>query len=240
MTVATQSDGKILVGGGNSIFALERYNANGTIDNSFGQSGVVQTSIGAANTWVCGLALQGDGKIVAVGYAEVQVGKKAFDNAFVVARYNSNGSLDPTFGGTGIVTTPVGPYFASVGAALSLAEQVLRRHVSHDASGNIVVAGTVNSSAASSGSAGNVTLTASNILNSNPTTTISQVNFYLQNPDLSLTLVGTGTNNNGTWSLTFAESTFGLTAGNNYTFVAQAIDSNGLLSDPVTLVLTVM
>ena len=74
-------------------------------------------------------------------------------------------------------------------------------------------------------------------MNSNATTTISQVNFYLQNPDLSLTLLGTGTNNNGTF--TFAESAAGLISGNMYTFVAQAVDSAGTLSDPVTVSLTV-
>ena len=91
-----------------------------------------------------------------------------------------------------------------------------------------------------SSAAGSVSLTASGIMNSNPTSTIIQVSFYLQNPDLSLTLLGSGTNNNGTWTFTFSESAYGLTSGTTYTFVAQAADNFGTLSDPATVSLQVM
>jgi hypothetical protein len=97
------------------------------------------------------------------------------------------------------------------------------------------VIGVFNGSSAS----GSVTLMASNVTNGS-SSTISQVNFYVQNPDHSLTLLGPGTNNSGAWTLTFFEGSYGLTRGTRYTFVAQAVDSSGLWSDPLSVSLTVM
>jgi uncharacterized delta-60 repeat protein len=101
--VQVQADGKIVVAGqaaGN--FGLARYNANGTLDSTFGTGGKVQTSFpNATSSAAEALALQPDGKIVAAGTANA-----AIDIA--VARYNSNGSLDTTFGKNGEVTTALG------------------------------------------------------------------------------------------------------------------------------------
>jgi len=102
-----QPDGKIVVGGDSSdgletLFTLVRYDANGSLDSTFGNSGVVTTQVGTGNSSVDSLALQSDGKIVADG--------DAVDNSLAVpglARYNADGSLDTTFGSGGIVTTPV-------------------------------------------------------------------------------------------------------------------------------------
>jgi uncharacterized delta-60 repeat protein len=122
--VAQPLDGKIVTGGyvlgadGFRNFALTRYNADGkTLDGSFGSGGVVSTPVGAGtrgDAAVYGLAVQSDGKIVAVGsavYSEKKQGKSAVgDYAFAVLRYNPNGTLDTTFGSshTGIVLTNVG------------------------------------------------------------------------------------------------------------------------------------
>src|SRR6266536_2345728 len=73
-SVAVQTDGKIVVAGyataGNTEkFALARYNADGTLDTSFGDSGRVMTDVGISGSNATGVALQKDGKIVVAGYA---------------------------------------------------------------------------------------------------------------------------------------------------------------------------
>jgi uncharacterized delta-60 repeat protein len=110
--VLVQPDGKVVAAGssrdakGIPQITLVRYNANGTLDTTFGNNGVVQTSVSKYGGFITGLALQSDGKIVAVG--EANAGGKVGEEV-AVARYNPNGSLDTTFGGgshpTGIVLT---------------------------------------------------------------------------------------------------------------------------------------
>ncbi len=86
-----------------------------------------------------------------------------------------------------------------------------------------------------------VTLSASGILNANPTTTITQVAFYLDaNGDGTLepgfdTLLGYGTNVGGVWSFSFIPTTSG-----TFTLFALGTDSNGVVSDPVAVTLTVI
>jgi uncharacterized delta-60 repeat protein len=108
--VAIQPDGKIVVAGqaatdpnvSQLAFALVRYNANGTLDSSFGGGdGIVLTgSYHRASS----IALQSDGKIVVAGQSKASV---QASNNFTVARYNADGSPDGSFDGDGIVTTPV-------------------------------------------------------------------------------------------------------------------------------------
>jgi uncharacterized delta-60 repeat protein len=100
--VALQADGKILVGGSaNSDFALARYNADGSLDASFGSGGVVITDLGRRGVDEgFDVAVQSDGKIVMVGRSN---GPTGYD--FGVVRYDTDGSLDPGFGAGGIVTT---------------------------------------------------------------------------------------------------------------------------------------
>ena len=81
-----------------------------------------------------------------------------------------------------------------------------------------------------------VTLTVSGILNSNPSSTITGVVFYLDTvggPPLTVTLLS---NSNGTWSYSF--DTTGLSFG-NHTLYAEAVDSNGIFSDPLAVNLQV-
>jgi len=99
---AIQSDGKIVVVGDtdNHVFALARYNSDGSLDTTFNSSGKVATDIGTSYASGVGVALQADGKIVVAGTV---FNGSNFD--FAVIRYNINGSLDTSFDGDGYVTT---------------------------------------------------------------------------------------------------------------------------------------
>jgi len=113
--VSVQTDGKIVVAGNATVagvqqFALARYNADGTVDTSFGGTGRVLTAVGISGSNATGVALQKDGKIVVAGYAVNNSGK-GYD--FACVRYNTDGSLDQGFGDHGRVTTSVGDGQAS-------------------------------------------------------------------------------------------------------------------------------
>ncbi|MBI3005695.1 MAG: calcium-binding protein, partial [Ignavibacteriales bacterium] len=100
--LAIQSDGKILAAGegrssGNYFFAVVRYNADGTLDTTFGTGGKVTNDSG--NTAEAVL-VQTDGKILVAGYTD--------NSDFAVARYNSDGSLDTTFGINGLAVADIG------------------------------------------------------------------------------------------------------------------------------------
>ena len=105
-----QPDGKLVLGGRSRPgatrfdFALARYNPDGSLDPTFGIGGAVLTSLeraGAPDDEIFALALQPDGKTIAVGSA-VTFGSGALISSGIV-RYNPDGSLDPTFGSGGIV-----------------------------------------------------------------------------------------------------------------------------------------
>jgi len=108
--VALQNDGKIVVaghtwGGSQNNFALARYNSDGSLDTSFGNSGTVSTSFSSKNAIARTLKIQNDGKIIAAGH--VYTLTSDFDE-FAVTRYNTDGSLDVSFGTGGQVTTSFG------------------------------------------------------------------------------------------------------------------------------------
>lgn len=103
--VALQPDGKIVAAGQAFIessfdFALARFNTDGTRDVDFGTRGRATTNFAGGHDRARAVAIQPDGRIVAVGGGATSTG---FD--FALARYDGNGSLDPTFGGSGKVTT---------------------------------------------------------------------------------------------------------------------------------------
>ena len=107
-SIAVQGDGKIVAAGysgngSNADFALVRYNSDGSLDTTFGIGGIVTTAIGSSIDLAYSIAIQSNGKIVAVGssYNESY-------NDFALVRYNSDGSLDTTFGIGGKVTTAIG------------------------------------------------------------------------------------------------------------------------------------
>src|SRR5206468_1942992 len=99
--VVIQGNGKIIAVGAardGGRFALARYNADGTLDATFGGNGKVTTSFSSfIGGGASSVAIQGDGKIVAAGATG--------DGNFALARYNTDGSLDASFDGDGKVTT---------------------------------------------------------------------------------------------------------------------------------------
>ena len=102
--IARQSDGKIVAAGRRGIqfnpteqrkghVALARYNPDGSLDATFGNGGTVENNFGQGlESYALELIIQPDGKLVIAG-------ESAY--AFLVARYNSNGTLDTTFGNGG-------------------------------------------------------------------------------------------------------------------------------------------
>jgi uncharacterized delta-60 repeat protein len=106
--VAVQPDGKIVavgaaVGGLDAAFALARYNGNGSLDSSFGSGGKVTTAANCSST-AFAVVIQSNGKIVVGGQGRMACGF-GFSGDFALARYNSNGSLDLSFGVSGKVHT---------------------------------------------------------------------------------------------------------------------------------------
>jgi uncharacterized delta-60 repeat protein len=87
--------GKVYSGWGHH-FALARLNPNGSLDPSFSGDGKVITGFGWTSSEAHSLIINSNGKILAVGAA---------GSFFALARYNSNGSLDTSFGGDGKVGT---------------------------------------------------------------------------------------------------------------------------------------
>jgi uncharacterized delta-60 repeat protein len=106
-SVVAQPDGKVVVGGfaqrSNTTpsrdFALARYNADGGLDTSFGSGGRVTTDFFDQTEHIKALAIQADGRLLAVGFTT----GTSID--FALVRYNSDGSLDSSFGNGGKVTT---------------------------------------------------------------------------------------------------------------------------------------
>jgi uncharacterized delta-60 repeat protein len=133
--IALQGDGKIVAAGLCSemggdfhfVFCLARFNSDGTSDATFDGDGFVTTAVASVDAVAYAVGLQGDGKIVAAGYCGLPSG----DIDFCVARYNSNGSLDTSFDGDGIVV--------SAGPSIDLSEEL---KIQRD--GKIVVAGYCN------------------------------------------------------------------------------------------------
>lgn len=110
---AIQSDGKIVVAGSSIdsnrvAFALARFNSNGTVDRTFGANGTVRNYIAGRDTFddeAHAVAIQSDGKIVAAGWSIDPY--SATVQAIALARYNSNGTLDNTFGNAGTVRVAI-------------------------------------------------------------------------------------------------------------------------------------
>jgi uncharacterized delta-60 repeat protein len=114
--VLVQPDGKIVVAGygevAGQLFAVARYDSVGLLDPAFGTGGTVLTPIpGSSSAFANGAVLLSDGRIVLAGHNSTD---------FALARYATNGALDPTVGVNGTSTITHG---ASNGVATALARQ---------------------------------------------------------------------------------------------------------------------
>jgi uncharacterized delta-60 repeat protein len=119
-------DQKIVVAGGaggaGGRFLVARYKPNGARDGTFGGGdGRVLTNFTPRYEYVDAVAIDPDGKIVAVGSTSY------FGSAprFALARYQANGSLDGTFGGGDgkVITNFPGGYARASGVAIQPLDQ---------------------------------------------------------------------------------------------------------------------
>jgi len=88
----------------NRDFAIVKYNADGSLDTTFGSNGRVATDLGS-NDISNDSAIQADGKIIAVGYTVDQL---STNKVAAIIRYNTDGSVDTTFGNNGKVLRTAG------------------------------------------------------------------------------------------------------------------------------------
>jgi uncharacterized delta-60 repeat protein len=103
--LAVDENGKLVAAGSSydtqGTFGVVRYNSDGTLDTTFNGTGKVTTAIDT-NASVSAVAIQTDGKLVVAG--------RGYNNTygkFAIARYNTDGHLDGTFGSSGKVSTAI-------------------------------------------------------------------------------------------------------------------------------------
>ncbi len=127
--VEEQSDGKTVTAGqvngsnGTLDFGVTRFNADGSLDTTFGQTttagvttpgtATVTTDFNGGNDEPISISIQPDGKILVLGTTYSATDPN--NSSFAVARYNTDGSLDATFGNGGFVVTS----FAAAGGTSS-------------------------------------------------------------------------------------------------------------------------
>jgi uncharacterized delta-60 repeat protein len=119
---ALQKNGKIIVAGSELAVspsapteaALARYNADGSLDRTFGDDGRAYVTLGD-NANFDSLVIQSDGKIVAGGYGQVGATRE-----FLVARLTPGGRLDRSFHHNGVLTSAFAGAASQSVAALAM------------------------------------------------------------------------------------------------------------------------
>lgn len=96
--VRTQPDGKIVVAGYDANVSVFRFNTDGAVDSAFGINGFAEIVLNGMHSVATGLSILDDGKILLSGYDNVG---GHYD--YFLIRLNSDGSLDNSFDGDGIV-----------------------------------------------------------------------------------------------------------------------------------------
>lgn len=112
-SLALQADGKIVIGSHNFTvngtyrFAISRLNTDGTLDTGFNHTGIRIADLGLqANS--TSIVIQPDGKILQAGIAYYSNGQSNFRD-FALVRYNTDGSIDSSFGNNGQQISAFGP-----------------------------------------------------------------------------------------------------------------------------------
>ncbi len=114
--LALQPDGKILAAGfsqrtgsyASGDFGLVRYNADGSLDQTFGLNGFVTTDFFGGSDSARAIGLQLDGRIALAGSADRPVPGSPTSTSsvdFALARYNPEGTPDASFGEGGKITS---------------------------------------------------------------------------------------------------------------------------------------
>ncbi|MEO5991868.1 MAG: hypothetical protein ABIP68_09560, partial [Ferruginibacter sp.] len=144
MSTEVQPDGKIAgircYDSNNQFdFGIVRFNYDCTADETFGINGRISVSVRKFDDPAMDLAIQPDGKIVIVGQSQTgpppsHMKTRANPIDVYVARFNSDGSPDPTFGENGKLITMIKKGFN------------LPRKIVIAKSGNILVTGSVTTS----------------------------------------------------------------------------------------------
>jgi uncharacterized delta-60 repeat protein len=254
-SLAVQPDGKLVVAS-NSLGSsprginVTRLLTNGLPDTGFGTAGTANVlPMGPYST-----AVQVDplGRFVIAGFTNTT------PSWFDVIRLTPTGALDSTFGSGGLGTTeslasvsgnpgtlnlsPVNVAMALQpdGKTVLLSTNADRKFAAVRFTGDSALQISSFTASANPVTAGSsVTLTASNLTDTNPGATINQVAFYYIDNSGNQHLLGYAAQTSpGVWTLSFSPSTFSLTSG-TYTLLAQDEDSYGVFSDPFALTLTV-
>src|SRR5882672_8543411 len=126
LAIALQS-GKIIAAGhsvlaGQGVIALVRYNPDGSLDTTFGTSGIVRTAVPSVNAVATAVVVQpgvlpANDKILVAGST---FAPSTGTSGIALARYDANGLLDMTFGTQGLVSSPIGPGTESDSVSLAL------------------------------------------------------------------------------------------------------------------------
>jgi uncharacterized delta-60 repeat protein len=146
-SIAVQGDGKIVLAGfvGNDVgrdFLVVRLNGDGSIDDAgFGTNGFASLDFAGGADYVMALALQGDGKIVLAGTANL--GATATQTDFALARFNSDGTIDGSFGDAGRATTDIdgsADFVEALAVQPADGKLILAGHTSKDIDASFVIA----------------------------------------------------------------------------------------------------
>lgn len=243
-------------GGGNQV-GLARFNADGTADSTFGQSGQVVTPFPGSNVQAWATTLESDGKIVVAGATYGTNLAGGSQRNFSLLRYNTDGSLDTTFSNSygqqifpngGLVATPIGTAnsrtyavaiqpdgrIVAAGAEPAIGSSTSDFMTARYLAGPEI--GTFTTSASTLTAGSNLTLNASNLSDGDPGASITQVTFYAVDSNGNTILLGSGTaDGSGDWSLDYTVSL----ASGTYKLYAQAEGSDGIIGDSAFLSLTV-
>lgn len=157
-SMAIQADNKIVLAGSagdvnyNNMPALVRYNEDGTLDTSFGTNGIVTLPVTQIDNDFSKVMIQADGKIVAAGHWDQGLtdgGQQNFD--ILLARFETTGQADLSFGTSGVVITPVSFQYTEEAYGLAITTEgeflVSGFTLAQDLSQNIVLLKFTNSGA---------------------------------------------------------------------------------------------
>lgn len=105
-------------------FVLAKFNKDGLLDTTFGNSGYLVTPVGTSHDFATSIAIQPDGNIVAAGYSYYYVTSVGWTYNFSAIRCKSNGVLDTSFGsgGKAVVQFPVSPKVHEYGRDVAILE----------------------------------------------------------------------------------------------------------------------